>query len=58
MYYLIYIYLSGTYTPSTHEWGQRRGRRSIEEEGKGKWGSLEVVMKKNTRRGTYEDGGL
>ena len=38
--------------------GQRKGRRSIEEEGKGNWGSLEVVMKKNTRRGTYEDGGL
>ena len=38
--------------------GQRKGRRSIEEEGKDNWGNLEVVKKKNTGRGTYEDGGL
>ena len=35
----------------------RKGRRN-EEEGKGNWGSLEVVMKENTGRGTYEYGGL
>ena len=38
--------------------GQRKGRISIEEEGKGNWGSLEVVTKNNTGRGTYEYGGL
>ena len=38
--------------------GQRKGRRSIEEAGKGNWGSSEVVTNNNTGRGTYEDGGL